>query len=177
MRNRWAVIGLAALSLHLPLLTGCFTLAKQAYAEARGAQADVLIIAGVPDVQLARIAHLQFTPATTTVGSRICPPPVLRAYDRCIQQIEPRLKTLYPGESPALVIASEIAYFQGKGLLGGALMLTRVRMTAGNELVLDALVRAESDSFRAGGESDLANASAQALYRLLDRPKRGAAPE
>ncbi len=119
---------------------------------------------------------VEFTPATTTVGSRICPPEVLRAYDRSANQVAFRLKRSYAGGEPSLKIDSEVLYFQGKGLLSGALLLARVQMHAGDELVGDALVKTESNSFRAGGEGDLAQASLDALARFLEKPQRTAPP-
>jgi hypothetical protein len=156
-------------------LTGCFTLAKQAYNEARGAQGEVLPISNIKDRALAEYKTIEFTPATTTVGSRICPPEVLHAYDRAARALQSRLKPLFPGGEPALKADSDVIYVQTKGILGGALMLTRIRLHAADELVIDALVRAESESFRAGGENDLAQASASALERFLEQKKRGPA--
>ena len=131
-------------------LTGCFTIAKQAYHEAVGAQGDVLTISEVREPALARFQSVEFTPATTTVGSKLCPAELLRAYDRGMNLCAARLTGLYSGTDPRLTVDSEILYFQKKGLLGGAFTLTRVRMRAAEQLAFDALVRAESEAFRAG---------------------------
>jgi len=47
-------------------------------------------------------------------------------------------------------------------------MLTRVRLSEGDQLLADVVVKAESESFRAGGEDDLAGASLSALRRFLE---------
>jgi hypothetical protein len=166
-------VAFVLLAANAALVTGCFTMAKQAYSEVRGAQGELLPIREMSAAALARYQSVDFTPATTTVGARICPPAVLRAYDRSANQLAARLRQQsYPGGVPSLRIDSDVLYFQGKGLLSGALMLTRVRMLVGDELVGDTLVKAESNSFRAGGEGDLAKASLDALARLLDKTRR-----
>ncbi len=157
-------------------VTGCFTVAKQAFSEVRGAQGEMLPIREMSAAALARYRSVEFTPATTTVGSRICPPELLRAYDRSANQVASRLKRSYAGGEPSLKIDSDVLYFQGKGLLSGALLLARVRMRAGDELVGDALVKTESNSFRAGGEGDLAQASLDAVAWFLEKPQRTAPP-
>lgn len=151
---------------------GCLTIAKQAFHEAVGAQGEFLPIRELSPSALARYRSVEFKPASTTVGDRICPPELLRAYDRSLARLAASLRAEYPGGEPGLVVDSEVLYFQRKGLLGGALMLTRVRLRCAEELVLDGLLRAESDAFRAGGEPDLAQASADALGKLLVQPKR-----
>ncbi len=156
--------------------TGCFTLAKQAFHEAVGAKGDVVCISGGGSEALAGFRNLAFKPATTTVNSLLCPPELLRAYDRCANQSWAKLKTAYPDGAPTLSVDSEILYFQKKGLLSGAFMLTRVRMSSPAELVADALVRAESDAFRAGGEDDLARASCEALRAFIEQARQPSSP-
>ena len=72
----------------------------------------------------------------------------------------------------ALLTARPCGPVEKKGLLGGAFMLTRVKMQSGGQLAVDALVRAESEAFRAGGENDLARASADALEKFLRKHKQ-----
>ncbi len=165
--RRAAVVVLAASWLGT---TGCFTIAKQAYHEAVGAKGDVIPITGGPE-GLSRYRSVEFKPATTTVNDRLCPPELRRAYDRCTGQSAAKLGATFPGGDPKLTVASEILYFQKKGLLSGAFMLTRVRMSADTDLIIDALLRAESDAFRAGGEDDLARASCEALRVFLEHGK------
>jgi hypothetical protein len=152
-------------------LTGCFTLAKQAYNEARGAQGDVLPITDAGHLTLQKYRDIQFTPATTTTGSRLCPPALTRAYDRSANQLDARLKSWFPeeGGAPTLTVDSDVLYFQGKGMLSGAFMLTRVKLREGDQPVTEVMVRAESEAFRAGGEDALANASVDALGKFLKR--------
>jgi hypothetical protein len=171
MSARAGWVGVSLLSLNALFVTGCFTLAKQAYAEARGAQGEVLPIEERRAPGLARCQGLEFTAATTTVGPRICPREMLGAYDRAVNQLAARLKPLFPGGSPELKVNSEILYLQKKGMLGSALLLVRTKMYSDDQLAADALVRVESEAFRAGGEDDLARAAAEALRKFLERQK------
>lgn len=169
----------ATVALLMPLLclTGCFSVAKQAFHEVRGAQGKVLIITQPEPAALTRAGELTFSPATTTIGPGLCPNAVLRAYDHSANQLVARLRPRYPGGEPQLAVASDIQYFQKKGLLTGGLLLARVRMTLAGQLALDALVVAESRSFREGGEADLADAAVAALGEFLARPERRGAAE
>lgn len=74
-----------------------------------------------------------------------------------------------------MAVDSDIQYFQGKGALSGAFMLTRVKLRDGERVAGELFVRAESESFRAGGEDALANASVTALGKFLK--SRGAVRE
>lgn len=147
--------------------TGCFTVAKQAYREVRGAQGEYLPISEPGAAALAQAGELQFKPATTSVGSRICPPEVLRAYDLAAAREFAAWKTGLAGSGRSLTVESEVMYFQAKNLSGGAIMLTRVRLLADGQLAADGLLKAESHSFRAGGHEDLARVSLEALHRHL----------
>lgn len=175
-----ACVLLAASTL---LLTGCIagTIAKQALKEVRGAHGDVLPIGDFSDLALSKYRSIEFTPATTSAGNRLCPPGLLRTYDRSANQLAAKLKPGFPeaGGAPTLTIDSDILYFQGKGALSGAFMLTRVKMREDARVAVEAMVRTESESFRAGGEDDLANASVAALGKFLKRhgPPRAAAKE
>jgi len=158
-------------------LTGCvgaaFTVAKQAVREVRGAQGELLLITEDRPTDLRAIRGVEFAPAYSTLGSRWCPPRLLQAYDRCANQLLPRLRAYYPGGTPTLTIESEVVYFQKKGLFGAAQMLTRVRMRNGQSLLVDGLLKTESESFREGDEDDLARASVEALGRFLENSRKG----
>lgn len=165
-----AALPLAAVAL---LQTGCFSVLKQGYYEVRGAHGEVLPITPGPELTLTKYQGVEFTPATTTIGDRLCPPALRRAYDGSANQVASRLKPLYPGGPPTLTIDSEIVYFQKKGLFSGGQLLVRVRLRDVDQLVTDVLVRAETQSFREGGEADLARAAVQALQQFLERRKQG----
>ncbi len=154
--------------LGIPALTGgCSTLAKQAYYEVRGADAELLFVS-TPDATGLRTARaLESAPARTELGPRLVPPNVLRAADTAVDGALARLRAHYPGGEPAAHIESDVLYFQRKGLLSGGLLLTRVRMTVGGTTAFDAVVKSESKSFREGGEDDLARAHARALEQYL----------
>lgn len=162
----------ALLAFSAVSITGCFTLAKQAFVEARGAQGEVLSISELHETALGRCQGLEFTPATTTAGPRICPAEVLRAYDRSANQLVARLKPLYPGGAPVLRVDTEMLYFQKKGLLGQAILLARIRMHADNQLAVDAIVKVESKAFRAGGEDELARGATEGLRKYLEMHKQ-----
>lgn len=175
MHTRLQHSAVLALLAPMLLLTGCFTVAKQAYYEVRGAQGEVLVIAQPDAAALARAGSLTFTPATTTVGPDLCPGTLLRAYDQSANQLAARLQPQYPGGEPQLAVTSDVQYFQKKGLLSGGLLLARVHMTVANQLAVDALVKAESRSFLVGGEADLARAAVVALGEFLTGPGRAPA--
>lgn len=169
MPHAWMRLIFLPLLLLLPT-TGCFTAIKQAYHEARGAQAEVKPIqAG--DGALAGFNEVRFAPATASVGPKFAPPALLRAYDAAVAGLRTDLGKHYPGGAPALNVETEVLYFQEKGLLSGAQMLSRVRMGDAGRVVVDALVLAESKSFRAGGEDDLAKATVNALREFLQKQK------
>lgn len=169
-----SVVGLAAA---LVPLTGCLTILRQGFQEVRGARAEVLTIDDVPGQPLAGYRSLEFEPATTTAGPRICPPELLEAYDRAANDSQRHLRELFPGGGPALRVGSEILYFQKKGLLSAAQCLTRLRVYGEDRLLVDAIVRAESQAFREGDERALAEASWKAVRRFLRVKHRGEANE
>lgn len=172
--NRARLAASAALSVALLLaLSGCSRAIKQAYYEFRGAKSEIILISDFDQDPLGPYRSVRFEPVTTTVGDKICPPRLRRYYDQHARELLADLRAFYPGGDPALRIASEILYFQHKGLLSGAECLTRVRMhdDADQRLVLDAIVRTESKSFRAGDESALAESNVKAIGKLLKKRK------
>ncbi len=156
-----------ALVLLLPLC-GCMSAVKQAYYEVKGAEGDVRLLNDMAPEALRTFGAVQFTPVTTALPPRYCPPAVLEEYDRCARLAVTALKPHFPGAGPALTIDSELLYSQGKGLLSAGLLITRLRMRdeQGN-LVVDALLRSESKSFREGRGEHLAASSIEALIRWL----------
>jgi len=162
-RAAWAVLPI----LLLVSLSGCTTALKQAYYEARGAKSKIIPVTDLEQDALLKYRSVRFEPATTTVGDRICPLELRRSYDRHTTELASELREFYPGGDPGLRVASEILYFQKKGLLSGSQCLTRVQMREGEQLVVDAIVRTESKSFREGGEDALAESNVKALGKFL----------
>ncbi len=152
---------------------GCTTAIKQAYYEVKGADGDVRLLNDPSPEALRPFAAVRFTPVTTELPPRYCPPALLQEYDRCARQAVAALRPEYPGEGPTLTIDSEILYNQGRGLLSAGLLITRLRMRdeQGN-LVVDALLRSESKSFREGRGEHLAASSIEALTDWLRDRKR-----
>ena len=149
-------------------LSGCTTALKQAYYEIRGAKSKIIPAADWNEDALLKYHSVSFEPATTTVGDRICPLKLRHAWDRHAAELASDLREFYTGGDPGLRVASEILYFQKKGLLSGSQCLTRVKMREGEQLVVDAIVRTESKSFREGGEDALAESNVKALGKFLE---------
>jgi hypothetical protein len=164
------------LAAALVTLPGCLTAIRTGIREMRGAQADVLPVSSVPDRAFVRYQRLVFEPATSTVGPSLCPPALLRAYDRAADEVRRDLAGLFPGGEPALRVSSEILYFQKKGLSSAALCLTRLKFFSEGQLVADAIVLAESEAFREGDERALAKASLRAVHHFI-RHKHGTATD
>jgi hypothetical protein len=158
-------------------LSGCMTAVKQVFHEARGAKAKVLLVADVGERSLASYQGLRFEPATTTIGANLCPPGLLTYYDDHTRGLTEALRETFPGGEPVLQIGTEVTYFQKKGALSQAEFLARVRMRDGGRVVVDALLRAESKSFRRGGENALAEAAVEALRKFLKKQKVGGEPD
>lgn len=156
------------LLLIFPLL-GCSRAIKQAYYEVRGADSDIILISPFDAQTLSPYRALSFEPASSTVGPRICPPRLLGYFDEYLAAAAAELRDVYPGQSPRLVVSSEVLYCQKKGLLSAAMCLARVRMRDADtrRLVVDAIVRTESKSFREGGRRALAESSVKELTKFL----------
>jgi hypothetical protein len=160
-----AVLVLAAL---LPL-SGCTTAAKHAFYEVRGAQGSMLYIDDLDADELRPCQSVRFEPATTTIGSRLCPPAFLHEYDRAAQAMTEKLRDQFPGGPPVLTITGDVLYFQKKGLLSGAQSLVRTRFTVDGRLLADAIVRVESRAFREGDHAALAEETIDTIGKALRR--------
>lgn len=163
---------LLLLAVALVPLSGCMRAASQAYYELRGAKAEVKLVQDIDDVLLRSYQQIVFQPATTTAGQDICPSSLLSKYDRNAREQLRDVSGEFPGGSPSLEIASEILYFQEKGIFSSAECLVRIRGRDGGKLVLDAIVKAESKAFTSGGESALSGACAKAVCRFLEERKK-----
>ena len=168
--TRSQIAASSALLLVLPLV-GCTTAAKQAFYEVRGAEAKVLLARALDEDALLAYQAVHFEQPTSPFAPRICTPSLLRKYNDSCRDLQPELIGEYPGGEPALRISSEILFFQEKGLLGSAMCLTRVQMRDQDRLVVDSIVLAESESFREGGETAMAQASAKAIGKFLKKCK------
>lgn len=153
-------------------LSGCMRAAKQAYYELRGAKAEVKLVQDVDDAVLRSYQQIVFQPATTTAGEKICPPSLLSKYDSNAREQLRDISGEFPGGSPTLQIATEILYFQEKGIFSSAECLVRVRGRDNGKLVFDAIVKAESKAFTSGGESALTGACAKAVCRYLEKRRK-----
>lgn len=151
--------------------SGCSTIAKQTFYEMRGAEGKVIPNAPLGPTELAPYNGLQFEPVTTRLSTRIVPRPVLTAYDRQARLVSAAFASEYGG-TPSLRAETEILFMQEKGILSQAQLLTWVQLFDGSQLKLDAVVKTESKSFRAGGEDDLAEAACRALTDLIADHKK-----
>jgi hypothetical protein len=151
----------------LTAATGCRYVATQAFAEVRGAQAEIHTPAPVHSSAFERFRDVEFDPARSDFGERMIPRALLRAYDDAGIEAIGKLRDRFPGGQPVVRIATEILYFQSKSLMGGAEALARVHFSDGSSSIFDSIIRAESESFRAGDEAALARAIMDAIVRLL----------
>ncbi|MCK4343364.1 MAG: hypothetical protein KAY37_16745 [Phycisphaerae bacterium] len=171
MSSRFVRLAPLVPSLILFWSTGCTTVAKQGLHEVIGARAKVLLNTELSDTALARYQSVRFEPATTKLSNKLCPPKVLTAYDHFAGELPHDLDALYAGGSPGLTIETEILFFQKKGLLGGAQLLSRIQFRGDDGFSADGIVNAASKSFREGSGDDLAEAAIDAVGKLLKRQK------
>lgn len=155
----------------MPAWTGCTTVVKQAFYELRGAKAEVVLNSEPADADLEPYVAIEFAPATTTLNDRLCPREVIATYDQYARTLTRDLQEAYPGGEPRLVLDSEVLFFQSKGIMSQAQMLTRVRMRHGERLVADAIIKCESRAFREGGGRELAETSVKGLAKWLRKQK------
>jgi hypothetical protein len=153
--------------LTLTVVPGCSSVVKQVIAEGRGAKAELMPLRPVATRELSGFQGVSFSPARTELPPSLCPPRLLSEYDREAARRVEKLAKHFPGGEPALTVDTDVLYFQEKSLFGSAECLTRVKLRSGGSLVVDALVRAESRSFRAGDEEGLAKACVRAVYDFL----------
>jgi len=145
--------------------------AKQALYEVRGAKAEVVLNNEVEPGVLEPYRSIEFTPVTTSLSPRLCPPELLETYDQTARMLPEELAGEYPGGEPRLVADSEVIFFQRKGIMSQAQMLTRLRLRDGQRLVVDAIVKCESKAFREGGVHDLAETTVKGLRKWLRKQK------
>lgn len=176
---RGAGLGVLLLLVASSGSVGCQTfVAKRAISEVRGADADLHLIADVAPGAFAAYQSFSFEPATTSVGPRICPPELLRAYDDKARKLQTNgdLARHYPGGPPELRIRTDFLYSQKRGIFSAAQAIARVTMSAEGRAVADAIVRAESESFLRGGNSALAEACVDEIEKFL-KSRKGASRE
>ncbi len=158
--------------LCLPFLGGCSTLAKQVLRELRGAKGELRLGEGatVPDDAFRSIARVEFDRVRTSLPSRLCPPTLLADYDEQSALASERLATELAddGATGTLRVASEIIYFQKKGLLSEALLLTRIQIRDGTRLFADGVVVVESKSFRERKTDDLAETAVGTIEKFIE---------
>lgn len=169
MKSLRARFGITAIvCLMTPALTGCVRLAKQGLHEVMGARGKLMLNNDVEPGVLKRYGRVTFARVETTLIEDNCPRELLDAYDQAYRDVSKRIQDLYPGGTPELRVTSDIQYFTEKGLLGEALLLTRVKLLAGTETIIDSLVLVKSDSYLRGGARDMARAAAKTLRKLLE---------
>ena len=166
MVTRWnptrRCVQLSLLLVALPL-GGCMTAATQAFHEFRGARGEIMPMANVALTDEGAFGDIAFEPAMTTVSDLIIPRDLLTAYDRRTPVFVENIRAANETGGPKLTIRTELIYFQAKGFMSPAMLLSRVRFAAGERLVQDAIVKVESKAFRAGDEASLANATLTAI--------------
>lgn len=147
--------------------SGCSSVVKQVIAEGRGAKAELKPLRTVAARELSGYQGVSFSPARTELPPSLCPPRLLSEYDREAARRVEQLAKHFPGGEPALTVESDVLYFQEKSFFGSAECLARVKLRSAGGVVMDALVRAESRSFRAGDEEGLAKALVREICEFL----------
>jgi hypothetical protein len=141
-----------------------------AYYELRGAKGTIQWIEEPPVGALDKIQTVYFEPLSNSLGRKLCPPRLIQDYDRTAARYERSQKGQSSGGA-SIKVAGDVVYFQNKGLLSGALLLVRVKITADDRQLGDGLLRVESQSFREGSSGDLAEAAVSTLAKYLARAK------
>lgn len=170
MTQRVEVAACVLLAVALAPLTGCSptSLILPVFYELRGARGQIDFVRDIPPAELERFRSVRFEPASTSVGTRLTPPELLRSYDSAARTLEQgELRGKYPGGEPTLAVATEFLYFKSKGLFGEAEVLARMRFNHGERMVGDAIVRVGSRSFHKGGTQALADATAKTVGKYL----------
>jgi hypothetical protein len=174
---RW--IGFATCLALMVLVSGCAAgglgLASVAYQEVRGAGAELRPGREVRRGDFARFQSVEILPATSTMGPRIVPVNLPSIWRAEAAEIERSLAREFSGGEPRLVVSVELLYFQEKSLFAGAELLARVRMTEGESVLFDGVVKAESKSLREHGEDDLAREALKAIAKFLRDQREKAA--
>jgi hypothetical protein len=174
MTRQRECIACVVLVAALAPLTGCFSVVTRGYYEVRGAKGTIEFIERLAPGDLARYRSVRFEPATTTIGSKLCPSEVRTAYDRSARNLPLQLRERFPGGDPTLDIATEVLFFQKKGLFGDAQLLSRVKFKEQDRLVGDAIVVVGSKAFREGDANALAETAVKTLGKFLEK---GVTPE
>jgi len=155
-------------------LSGCLSAVKHGFYEVRGAKGAIQFVERLVPGDLERYRSVRFEPATTTIGPKLCPPEVITAYDRAALQWCADMRDRFPGREPALRIATDVVYFQRKGLFGDAQLLARLKFTEAERPVGDALVVVGSKAFREGSGEALAETAIKTIGKYL---RDGIVPE
>lgn len=164
-----AAAGLLSVLL-LTTLPGCTTVAKQAFFEVRGASGKLHLNQDeLAPLAFAEYNGVRFTSATTRYNNDIVDRDVLDEINTAAAELVETLADddIYPGGSPELVVDSDVIFFERKGLLGSAQLLTHVRIHGGGQVLVDALINTRSKSFRAGDADAMAEAYIDRIGELL----------
>ena len=165
VRGAAMMVGVVAV---LATQVGCTTALKQAYYEVTGAKADILFNRAPESSEIRAFQAVKFDRLTTELTAELLPPAVLRYYRQGLAEQQFELHEHFPGGDPTLRVDSEITYFQEKGILSPAMMISRVRLLGPDDRLLgDLLVRVESKSFREGDAEDVALAATEGLGKYL----------
>jgi hypothetical protein len=151
------------------VLMGCSTLAKQGYSEFKGAQSELKIVGAAQSGAVKNASGIEFKAAKSSIGPEVVGPTVLQTYDAEARKVAEKLAGNFKGKDAKLVVDSDLLYYQGKGITSGGMLLTHVRVHAGDKLVLDTLIKTESESFRSRDEAALTRSAVEALGKQLQR--------
>lgn len=165
--------GLLVLSVLALTTTGCTTILKQTYNEIRGAQGKLYHITQTercPEIGL--YDSVRFAPPENYCGTMICPPTMLESYESVAQTRLHEYRDVFQGGTPQLTVQSTFLFGEQKDLLGIGEGLVRVRIFGeGQTLLVDALCRVVTQSFRKADYEDLGEAAAETVVDYLAEQK------
>lgn len=165
--------GVGLLCVAATLCGGCFRVARQGLSEIVGARGELLAVRELGSDVREQVRRLRFEPATTTLTAALCPPKLLAAIDEGYAREAADWAEDYGGSGTrTLRVATDILFYEEKGLLDSAELLARVKVYDSGSLAGDTLVRVTSSSFRAGGKHALGRALAHTVVKMFRKTRR-----
>jgi hypothetical protein len=110
----WAALGGTVLALN----TGCFTVARRAYKEAKGASSDVEVLSGTNEEALQNYQAVEIQPIQTDLDDVVD-----KEFTRVLMRVLRReLMTgpepVFPGGGPALTLTPQVNFYSRPGTMG-----------------------------------------------------------
>lgn len=153
--------------------TGCFTAARQAFSEVRGAQATVEPISASGSFPAANIAQVRFRPPRTEApGGSGTPGTLVTAFESAARKAEADFNRGSASGGRTVEVDTKLIYFRERGLLGSSLLLARVQAHEAGRTLLDAFVHTETQSIRDGDVEGMTRAVVEGVAKYLTGRER-----